>query len=236
MIIRASVLSLFLSVFAIAAPPVRSIPLKLEGDIVTVVRSFPCLVTTTPDASVYIWTVPNGVKYNKSQNILTITSAPAGTYKISVQALFVDFDKKKVIPDEGEITIVVGGPEPTPGPGPTPDPAPIPAGDLRVLIVFESQELPTMDAAQRSLLFDSKLRGILKDRTDKKGPNGRGCNIFDKDQDVSKMDKFWQDAMKRPRAKTPFVHMYKGNTVVYEGEFPKTLEEMTNLINKYSGN
>lgn len=123
---------------------------------------------------------------------------------------------------------------PTP-PDPPKPPVPVPVGPLRVLIVFETAELPKMPAAQKELLYDPKVRGVLNDRTDKNGPNSRGWNIFDKDQDVSGMAKFWQDAMKRPRGAVPFVHLFKGDVPFLEQPLPATADELINLITKNAG-
>ena len=111
---------------------------------------------------------------------------------------------------------------------------PVPVGAMRVLIVYETADLPKMDRGQYGVLFDAKVRGALKDRCDKAGPDGRGYNIWDQNTDVSQMSKFWQDAMKRPRASVPFVHGWKGDQIAFEGPLPKNADETVALLTKYA--
>jgi hypothetical protein len=160
-----------------------------------------------------------------------------GPYRVELRVI----DFKAELFEEAEATVTIGDapppvpPGPTP-PGPTPpDPKPVPVGPLRALIVYETAELPKMPAGQRTLLFDAKVRGALKDRTDKGGPDGRGWNIWDKDTDVSQMGKFWKDAMARPRPSVPYVHLFKGDAIAFEGPLPADSDAMLNLVNKYAG-
>jgi hypothetical protein len=167
-------------------------------------------------------------------------SAPPGTYRVKVRAVSLSKDGATTIETARATVTVEGAPDPVP-PGPTPpgpNPPPVPpdpAAPLRVLVVYETADLPKMPAAQRALLFDAKVRAALKDRTDKAGPDQRGWNIWDKDTDVSQTAPFWQSAMKRPRAAVPFVHLFKGDKPVYEGPLPADAAAMLDLINKHGG-
>lgn len=237
---RVLLLSLFLACAAGAAPPVKSVPLEVTGDTVTVVKSFPCKVTAAAGAHIYHWNVPAGVVCEKALNVLTITAAPKGEHRVTVSASTIDFDKRSVSTDEGAVVVVVGeapAPGPKPPSPPGPDPAPAVKGPLRVLIIYESKDLITMPAEQRDGMINSlKFQRMLDDRTDKKGPDKTGWNIWEKDQKgVEEADKFWQDAFARPRPTVPYVHLFKGEKVVYEGALPKTVKEMTDLINQYAG-
>lgn len=223
----------------LAAPcwgrPVKAVPLEVSGDTVTIIKGLPCKVTARAGADLYLWNVPAGVTATSADNVLTVTAAAKGTYTVSVVAITVDFEKKKLTKDSGEVVLNVGeGPAP-PGPKPPDPPGPTPGGPLRVLIVYESADLPKLPKEQQAILFDMKVRGALKDRTDKAGPDGRGFNIWDKDIDATGAAKFWRDALKRSRSATPFIHLFKGDAVVHEGPLPANVEDALTLINKYGG-
>lgn len=165
-----------------------------------------------------------------------IGSGNPGTYRIKCRAIMLTKDGKTKVETARFTLTQEGQPKPPPPPVPPDPPAPpTPAGALRVLVVYEAADLPKMPAGQRAVLFDQKVRGALKDRTDKAGPDGRGWNIWDKDLDASGADKFWRDALKRARPKVPYVHLFKGEAAVYEGDLPATSEEMVNLVTKYAG-
>lgn len=235
------ILWLALVSLAAAAPPApKAVPLEVTGDTVVAVKSFPCQVTAKAGAGYYVWTVPAGVTYVENFNVLNVTNASPGSYKITVKAISgkVADDKVTIVftADSGETNLIVGTPTPpVPPVPPGPTPTPVPVGAMRVLIVYETADLPKLTKEQRNVIYDPKVRGALKDRTDKSGPDGRGWNIWDKDTDVSGADKFWQDGLKRSRASTPFIHIWKGDAVAFEGPLPATTEETLNLINKFAG-
>ena len=217
--------------------------LKVEGKIKLVVEAVPFQVISPDTATFYNWRYPDSIKVTKSSkgNILTVTSCPRGLVTFSCDLTTIDFDKKSASQSTLTIEVIFGDIAPLPPPNP-PDPPkpptpPNPVGALTVLIVFESKDLPTMPASQRDgIIRNLKFQNMLTDRTDKNGPNKRGWNIWDKDQvGIDKMDQFWQDAFKRPRPSLPYIHLFNGGKLSYEGELPKTPEETTNLINKYAG-
>jgi hypothetical protein len=164
----------------------------------------------------------------------TVLAVKPGRYKIALYSDAGGPPAYCVIVAEGD------APKPPPVPDPPvpnpPDPKPpIPAGATRVLIVFETAETPKMLDAQRAIMYGMPFRGVLRDRTDKAGPDGRGWNIWDKDTDASAAAPFWQAALKRPRASVPFIHVFKGDAIAYEGPLPATVDETTALITKYAG-
>ena len=161
----------------------------------------------------------------------TVLAVKPGRYKIALYSDAGGPPSYSVIVAEGEAPK-----PPTPDPPTPPDPKPpVPTGATRVLIVFETSETPKMPDAQRAIIYGMPFRGILRDRTDKAGPDGRGWNIWDKDTDASAAAPFWQAALKRPRASVPFIHVFKGDTIAYEGPLPATVDETTALITKYAG-
>lgn len=246
-------LTLLLSTAICLAAPKKSNALDVSGDNVqhvVVVNSVPFKLTATEGHDLYFWTVPDGVTVEKQQHVLAVTKvAKKGTYKFAVLCYTkkVDFDKKttEVVKEELEVTINYGG-LPTPGPTPNPDdndpPTPTPdvKGPMRVMIIYEQADIPAMkkDPARREqadMLFSPAFKGALTDRADKNGPNKRGWVIWDKDvKGVEKADKFWQDAFARKRGNLPYIHIFKGDKPVHEGELPKTQKEALDLINKYA--
>jgi len=119
-----SLIGLMFMGVTIAAPPkaVKSVPLEIKGDTITVVKSFPCTITAGGGSQVYIWSVPDAVKATSLDNVLTITAAPKGTHRIGVVGITVDFENKKVVKDTGETYLAVGDVPTPPGPGPGPTP------------------------------------------------------------------------------------------------------------------
>lgn len=237
---RTLLLSLVLALTAMGGPP-RAVPLDVSGDTVRIIRKFPIVITAAKGGDDYNWVYPSSFEATEEGNVLTVTAAPKGTHKVKVRVLFIDYEKKKTTSDRGEVVVVVGDVTPGPGPGPTPpDPTPIPEGPMRVLIIFESADLSdatkTTEEQRTGILRSLKFQNMLTDRTDKNGPNKRGWNIWEKDQKgVELADKFWQDAFARPHPKTPYIHIFKGDKIVHEGELPKTVKEATDLINRYAG-
>jgi hypothetical protein len=230
-----------------AAEPVKSVPLKVEGDTVTVVRSFPVTVTANPGAALYVWRYPTTFKCVENMNVLTIVAAPEGMHEVKVNALYVDFDSKTTKPDAGTTSLVIGsipGPSPTPGPTPTPTPTPVPTDlpfggmpGLRVLLVEESEQRSKLPASQVSIIQGKRVRDYL----DSKCPlsadgKQREYWMLDQNDDVSGLPQHWQDAMKRAKDKSggklPWVIIGNGKEA-YEGELPKTVDEMLTLLKKY---
>ena len=137
------------------------------------------------------------------------------------------------------LTVKMGkGPQPpTPKPPePKPvDPAPIPVAGLRVLIVYESADLPKYTPQQNGILFGAKVREWLNANC-VVGPDGktREWRMWDKDVDTSGESKLWQEAMKRPRTSTPWVIISDG-TKGFEGPLPANVDDFLALVGKYKG-
>lgn len=249
-----SALLLVLALAGAAMGQKKAIPLKVEGDTVVVVRSFPCKVVAEPGADLYVWRVPPGVKATDDENTLTITAAPEGVHSVTVQTVTTNFElidgkvKKTVIKDRGVIDVAVGKvPGPTP-PGPDPDPkppdpkppepqpkddAPFAAPGLAVLIVYESAELAKLPRGQQNCLYAKSVRDALRSACFKDDGNKNGAwRVWDKDDDPKDESKMWQDAMKVERKSVPWVVISNGKTG-YSGPLPDAPEKMIDLIEKY---
>jgi hypothetical protein len=238
-VIRVLLLALFIGCASIGAQTKpRAVKLEISGDTVIVVRSFPCQVIAPPGADVYFWSYSDALKCRAIDNVLTITAAPNGTYTVSVTSLTVkiDFDKKtyEKIKDAGETTVVIGGVKPPDPPTPPDPPPPAPTGPLRVLMVYESAELPKMSEKQQQILYGRKVRDWLNAKC---APDGdrKAWRIWDKDTDASADEKHWQEYLKRPRASVPFLHVFRGDKVVHEGPLPEDAESALMLLERIEG-
>lgn len=166
-------------------------------------------------------------------------AAPPGTYKVRVRAFKADSET----PLEAWRTVTVQGATPVPpGPGPTPpgptpptppQPAPpIAGGGNRVLIVFESGDLPTYPSGQVAAMQGAELSDYLRAKTARDAENPQGAfRIWDKDVTTKTA---WKDVLARPRASHPWVVISNGKTG-FEGPLPKTGPEIMALLKKYFG-
>lgn len=221
--------------------PAKAVPLDVTGETQVVVKKLPCLITAAPGADLYFWSFPDAVKAKSVNNVLTISEAPNGTHKVTVLAYTSNFElaadgktiKKTVTKDTGEIDVTVGSiapvpPDPKP-PGPTPDPTP--QGELRVLIVYESEELPKLADAQRAIIYSMKVRKALDAVCADDGAR-KAYRMFDKDIDASGDTKGWADLMKKSRPSLPYVYFTRGGVVSYEGALPADVTSFLALLDK----
>jgi hypothetical protein len=132
------------------------------------------------------------------------------------------------------------GPTPTPpGPTPPPDPPgpapPIPAAGLHVLMVYEDKELPKLPPGQYSVLYAKAVRDYLNAKC-AAGPDGKTkqWRTWDKDTNATGESKLWQDALARPRQRTPWIIISNGKTG-YEGPLPNSVEDALKLLKIYGG-
>lgn len=239
---RSVLLFLVLALTAVAAPP-KAVPLEVAGDTVTVVKSFPFTITAAfKENTSYFWQFPSSFKAVRNRNVLTVQAAPEGTHTIICNSVTVDFDKKTMTDDIGETVVNVGklvpptpppGPDPPVPPTPPPGPVPIPGEGLRVLMLYESTDIPKLAESQRSVLFSKKVRDYLNAKCPP-GPDGKTkeWRVWDKDSDATGEAKIWQDALARPAKSMPWVVISNGKTG-YEGPMPTTVEGMLALLKKY---
>lgn len=126
-------------------------------------------------------------------------------------------------------------PGPTPPAPPTPGPAPIAGDGLRVLIVYETQEIGKLTPGQFSAIFGDPLRTMMNAKC-ATGPVGatKEWRIYDKDISTNGETKTWQDAMARPRKSVPWLivsNPQKGGG--FEGPLPERVEDTIALLNKF---
>jgi hypothetical protein len=118
-----------------AAAAAKTVPLRIEGDTVVVIKSLPFRIIAPGGADFYMWSTPDSFKTTADDNLLNVTKAPEGKHKVKVVSVTFEFKlvdgkiEKTVKKDSGEIEVVVGK-DPGPGPDPDPDPDPDPKDPL----------------------------------------------------------------------------------------------------------
>ena len=143
-----------------------------------------------------------------------------------------------------ECVVVIGDVPPGPGPvppgpdppiPPDPGPSPIPGAGMKVLIVYETADLPKMPAAQ-SVALRAKVVWDYLDAKCVAGPDGKTkqWRIWDKDVDTRNESKLWQDAFARKRASVPWI-VIGTERAGYEGPLPENTDKVLELLKKYGG-
>lgn len=191
-------------------------------------------------AEVVTWRATEGLKIlndeppDPARKSILVHAKEGGTYAICAS---IPFEKGT----RSAITLVTIGPRPPPEPGPTPSPSPpdvvppIPAPGFRVLIVYETADLPKYPKGQLATLYGKEVRDYLSAKC-VKGDDGKTAEwrIWDADVSTAGESKLWQEAMRRPRGKPPTILISDGRTG-YEGPLPNTIEETLSLLKRYGG-
>lgn len=140
------------------------------------------------------------------------------------------------------LTVSGIGPRPGPVDPVDPDDPPIPPVDPpilgkenRVLVIYESSDLPKYPPAQTAVFAASSLREYLNKKC-VKGPDGKTpeFRIWDKDVDTSNVSTVWQDAMKLQRQSLPWIIVSNGSTG-FSGPLPTDVDSTVTLLKKYLG-
>lgn len=172
--------------------------------------------------------------------VAVVTARNKGRYRLLAVTALADEVSSPVI-----TTVVIGEVPPTPPgptppgptpPGPTPpSPAPIPVDGFRVLIIYESADLPKYPAGTTAAMYSRKVREYMNNKC-VKGTDGKTAEwrVWDKDVDTTNEAKHWQDAMKRERKSLPWVIISDGKTG-YEGPMPDGEAGLLDLVKKYGG-
>lgn len=132
-------------------------------------------------------------------------------------------------------TVVGGGPNPEPGPGPgpgpQPGPAPIPEAGFRVLIVYESADMPAYPIETQIILSGQDVRDFLSAHCVMEGGHP-GWRMYDQNMNVASDLEVWRKAMDRPRTSVPWVVISNGQSG-FEGPLPKGPTEFLDLCKRY---
>ena len=144
--------------------------------------------------------------------------------------------------------------QPTPTPIPPPPVPPTPT-TLRVLFLYESQDLGKMPVSQASILTSQVVRGYLDKHCPVESccPDGKcpltifggllaastpSYRFFDKDIAGDKLPKVWQDTLAYAKAKASVPYLLICGTAgpVWEGPWPADDSATLELLKKYGGN
>ena len=130
----------------------------------------------------------------------------------------------------------VDPPEPDPEPEPEPDPddpdaPPIPLSGFRVLMIYETADLPMLPESQRQVLYSGQVRQFLGEHCVDEDSRP-AYRILDDDSQFVDSDSSWASAMKRPRNSLPWLIVSNGKTG-YEGPLPGSVGETLQLLQKY---
>lgn len=172
--------------------------------------------------------------------------AEPGRYRVSVFGFDPGFSRARIIVEVGPAPPVppgpgpgpgpTPGPTPTPTPTPTPDtPAPIPLPGLRVMMVYESQDLPRLSEAAKSAMFSAAVRSYLDSHCVRDPGNQLPQRVWiDQHATFGPDAQVWKTALARGQKSLPWIVISTGTTG-YEGPAPATEAEMLALLKKYGG-
>lgn len=228
-----------LLVLAMAQTGRGQIPLDVKGDgvkTVVVVQKFPFTVSAPSGAALYFWSVPAAATWTDRNDSIEVLSAPRGEFTVNVKAVFVDWDKKKIVTQFGAVTVSVGdGPGPKP-PDPVP-PVPVPTSGLKVLIVEEEGNRSQLPKGQKDIIIGKDMRDwlIANCSPDPFTTNGKGYGIWDKDVAADNVPRHWADALARGRTLTmPAVVIMDGTGAIIQAvPLPADPEAVKTLLGKY---
>lgn len=153
---------------------------------------------------------------------------------ILVASLAVDSGQGPIPPPKPPTPPIPPEPVPPKPVDPPSPPAPIPVAGLRVLIVYESADLPKMPPAQAAIIFGQQVRTWLLANC-VVGPDGktREVRMWDKDTATTGESKLWQDAFARPRQSVPWLIVSNGKTG-FEGPLPANVDDFLALVKRYA--
>lgn len=117
----------------------------------------------------------------------------------------------------------------TPSPGPDPvnpvdPPAPVVTdGKLRVLILYEEDELPNLPAEQMLAIRGPEVRDWLT-------AHNADWRIWDQHIETKYAGKFWQEAVKLPHDSLPWIWVTGGTSKGVKGPLPKSAGKIIELL------
>lgn len=105
----------------------------------------------------------------------------------------------------------------------------------RVLVVYESADLPKLPAAQQAVIYGKAVRDRL-DALTPLGPDGKTheWRMWDKDTDASAEVPAWGQLLRRERKSLPWVVIASDAGPLYEGPLPANAADMAELLDRYT--
>ena len=182
------------------------------------------------------WHFPPGLNHRASGKAAWVGSPRDGRYVVLA------WTAVKGRPTPAAVCVVIVGkpvppvpPAPPVPPVPPVPPAPIPSDGLRVLIVYESQDLGKYKAGQLAAMFGEKTRAYMTAKC-VKGADGKTpeFRVWDKDVNTTKESKLWQEFMALPRPSLPWIFVANGDKGASQA-LPEVLEETVKLLESVGG-
>lgn len=102
---------------------------------------------------------------------------------------------------------------------------PVSEPGLHVLIIEETSARNELKPGQQAIIASVPMMRFLDE-------NCKGWRVWDKDTDVTREAKFWQDAMAVERTSVPWLLVWNGRRGA-SGELPATVDEAKKVIGKY---
>lgn len=136
-----------------------------------------------------------------------------------------------------EISIRIGNaPQPPPDddtvPIPQPEPTPT-VGKLRVVIIEEVSQRPSLPSSQQAVLLDKSIRDYMKTHCEL-NPKDNTPEFRLVDKDLTPDEEWLKKAFSEQRSSLPWIVLSNGKTG-FSGPLPLTAEETLNLLKKYGG-
>lgn len=120
------------------------------------------------------------------------------------------------------------------GVAPQTNPPPIPGEGLRVLVVEDILERPTLPLSQQVVFTSQKVQEYLSSHCAKSSDGSPGFRFLLEGTNMADAPKEWQEAMARPRKELPWVVISNGKSGT-EGPLPKSEEAMLAELQKWGG-
>lgn len=202
----------------------------------TVYTTFPITVKA-PAGFGYTWNFPSTVTATRKGSQLEISAAPKGPTVVSVSWYVVNFKAETVKEEFLQRTIDIGDvltPIPIP-PVPDPKPSPISGEGKRVIITYESTQVPKLTKEQDRVIFGVPFRIWLESKVTRdkvRGGEEPSRRIADKDASTDN-DLLWVQEMMARQKEHPWIAVSNSTTGAYEeGPLPKTETEIKAMITR----
>ena len=223
--------------------PILGQDLRVPAEIRGEVAGFVTVLAETTGKTVKFFPIdpglsvfPAGLLANPKATV--VSSSQPGVYRLLC------YSAKADEPSDPQICrVIIGNPRPEPQPDPAPDPtpdvkpqpAPIPLDGLRVLMVYDSEQLAKLPAAQHAIFYSNEIRAYLTSKCAISPKGQREWRVWTSTTDASGEAEHWQQAMARPRKSLPWLIISNGKTG-YEGPLPANVADTLKLIQTYAGN
>lgn len=107
-------------------------------------------------------------------------------------------------------------------------------GPLQILVIEETADRMRIPRTQLEALFGQRLREYCSTHCSKSDGVTPDFRAIDKDSDVSKTDKWIQDAFKEPRTSLPWISLSNGKAG-FSGPLPEDEDRLMQLLKRFGG-